>query len=86
MIILGSGAVGVEFASIFRRFGSQVTIVELLPRIVPAEDEAISAELEKSFKKQGIIDSHGHEGDEGDRRVRAASRSKRSCLTARSRK
>ena len=45
MVILGSGAVGVEFASIFRRFGSQVTIIELLPRIVPAEDEAISAEL-----------------------------------------
>ena len=54
MIILGSGAVGVEFASIFRRFGSQVTVLELLPRIVPGEDEAISAELEKSFKKQGI--------------------------------
>ena len=54
MIILGSGAVGVEFASIFRRFGSQVTVIELLPRIVPVEDEAISAELEKSFKKQGI--------------------------------
>ena len=54
MVILGSGAVGVEFASIFRRFGSQVTIIELLPRIVPAEDEAISAELTKSFKKQGI--------------------------------
>jgi dihydrolipoamide dehydrogenase len=54
MVILGSGAVGVEFASIFRRFGSQVTVIELLPRIVPAEDEAISAELEKSFKKQGI--------------------------------
>jgi dihydrolipoyl dehydrogenase len=54
MIILGSGAVGVEFASIFRRFGSQVTIIELLPRIVPVEDEAISAELEKSFRKQGM--------------------------------
>ena len=54
MIILGSGAVGVEFASIFRRFGSQVTLIELLPRIVPVEDEAISAELEKSFRKQGI--------------------------------
>jgi dihydrolipoamide dehydrogenase len=52
--ILGSGAVGVEFASIFRRFGSEVTLVELLPRIVPAEDEAISAELAKSFRKQGI--------------------------------
>lgn len=54
MVILGSGAVGVEFASIFRRFGSDVTIIELLPRLVPVEDEAVSAELEKSFRKQGI--------------------------------
>src|SRR5215831_5677904 len=52
--IMGSGAVGVEFASIFRRFGSDVTIIELLPRLVPIEDEAVSAELERSFKKQGI--------------------------------
>jgi dihydrolipoamide dehydrogenase len=52
--ILGSGAVGVEFGSIFRRFGSEVTIIELLPRLVPIEDEAISAELERSFRKQGI--------------------------------
>ena len=52
--ILGSGAVGVEFGSIFRRFGSEVTIIELLPRLVPVEDEAVSAELEKSFKKQGM--------------------------------
>jgi len=52
--IMGSGAVGVEFASIFRRFGSEVTIIELLPRLVPIEDEAVSAELERSFKKQGI--------------------------------
>jgi len=54
LVILGSGAVGVEFASLYRRFGSEVTIVELLPRLVPGEDEAVSAELEKSFKKQGI--------------------------------
>jgi dihydrolipoamide dehydrogenase len=54
IVIMGSGAVGVEFASIFRRFGSEVTIVELLPRIVPVEDEAVSTELERSFKKQGI--------------------------------
>jgi dihydrolipoamide dehydrogenase len=54
IVILGSGAVGVEFASIFRRFGSEVTIVELLPRIVPVEDDAVSAELEKSLRKQGI--------------------------------
>jgi dihydrolipoyl dehydrogenase len=54
IVIMGSGAVGVEFASIFRRFGSEVTIVELLPRLVPVEDEAVSAELERAFKKQGI--------------------------------
>src|SRR6185503_1949963 len=52
--IMGSGAVGVEFASIYRRFGSDVTILELLPRLVPIEDEAVSAELEKAFRKQGI--------------------------------
>ena len=56
---MGSGAVGVEFASIFRRFGSEVTIVELLPRLVPVEDEAVSAELEKSFRKQGITSHTG---------------------------
>jgi dihydrolipoamide dehydrogenase len=54
MIVVGSGAVGVEFASIYRRFGSEVTLVEMLPRLVPLEDEAISAELEKSVRKQGI--------------------------------
>ena len=54
MIILGSGAVGVEFASIYRRFGAEVTVIELLPRLVPVEDAAVSTELEKSFKKQGI--------------------------------
>jgi len=52
--IMGSGAVGVEFASIFRRFGSEVTLIELLPRIVPNEDEAVSAELDKAFRKRGI--------------------------------
>jgi dihydrolipoamide dehydrogenase len=54
LLIMGCGAVGVEFASIYRRFGSDVTIIELLPQLVPVEDEAVSAELEKSFKKQGI--------------------------------
>jgi len=54
LVIMGSGAVGVEFASIYKRFGTDVTIIELLPRLVPIEDEAVSAELEKSFKKQGI--------------------------------
>lgn len=54
LIVLGAGAVGVEFASIFHRFGSEVTIIELLPRVLPIEDEEISAELAKSLKKQGI--------------------------------
>jgi len=54
LVIMGSGAVGVEFASIYRRFGSEVTIIELVNRLVPVEDEAVSTELEKSFKKQGI--------------------------------
>ena len=52
--IMGSGAVGVEFASIFKSFGAEVTIIELLPRLVPVEDEAVSAELLKSFRKKGI--------------------------------
>jgi dihydrolipoamide dehydrogenase len=54
LLVVGAGAVGVEFASIFHAFGSEVTILEMLPRIVPLEDEEISAELEKSFKKKGI--------------------------------
>jgi dihydrolipoamide dehydrogenase len=52
--VMGSGAVGVEFASIYRRFGSDVTMFELLPHLVPLEDEAVSVELEKAFRKQGI--------------------------------
>ncbi|HXA49404.1 MAG TPA: dihydrolipoyl dehydrogenase [Candidatus Acidoferrum sp.] len=54
LIIIGAGAVGVEFASIFKRFGTDVTVVEMLPRIVPVEDEDISKELERNFKKQKI--------------------------------
>ena len=54
MVIMGAGAVGVEFASIFHRFGTKVMILEMLRRAVPLEDEEISAELEKAFRKQGI--------------------------------
>jgi dihydrolipoamide dehydrogenase len=54
LAVLGAGAVGVEFASCFQRFGSQVTIFEMLPRIVPVEDEEVSKELARVFKKQGI--------------------------------
>ena len=54
LAVVGGGAVGVEFASLFRSFGSEVTILEMLPRLVPLEDEEISAELEKAFRKRGI--------------------------------
>lgn len=54
LIVLGAGAVGVEFASAYRRFGSEVHIVEMLPRLVPLEDEDISAEFEKAFRRRGI--------------------------------
>src|SRR6478672_6675569 len=54
MIIVGSGAIGVEFGYFYNCLGTKVTIVEFLPRIVPVEDEEISKELDKNFKKQGI--------------------------------
>ena len=54
LVVVGSGAVGVEFASIFKSFGADVTILETLPRMVPAEDEDISKELLRLFKKRGI--------------------------------
>ena len=54
LLVIGSGAVGVEFASIFARFGSKTVVVEILPRVVPIEDEEISRELAASFKRQGI--------------------------------
>lgn len=54
LIVMGAGAVGCEFASVYSRFGAETTIVELLPRLVPLEDEEVSKELEKSFRKRGI--------------------------------
>ena len=54
LLIIGASAIGCEFASMYRAFGSEVTLVEALPRIVPVEDEEISAELTKAFTKRGI--------------------------------
>ena len=54
VIIIGSGAVGVEFATVWNSYGVDVTIVEMLPRLVPLEDEEVSAELAKALKKRGI--------------------------------
>ncbi|MEI9917200.1 MAG: dihydrolipoyl dehydrogenase [Bacteroidota bacterium] len=54
LLVVGSGAIGVEFAYFYSTIGSEVTVVEFLPRIVPVEDEEVSKQLERSFKKTGI--------------------------------
>jgi dihydrolipoyl dehydrogenase len=69
LVVLGGGIIGCEFASIFQRFGSEVTIVEMLPTLIPQEDEDATKELAKQFKKRGIalhlgkqctqVDDHG---------------------------
>ncbi len=60
VIVIGSGAIGVEFSTVWNSYGVDVTIVEMLPRLVPLEDEEISKELEKEFKKRGIKSLTGH--------------------------
>jgi len=69
LVVLGGGIIGCEFASIFNRFGSEVTIIEMLPHLIPTEDEDAAKELEKAFRKRGItqhlskqctqVDDHG---------------------------
>ncbi len=59
LVVIGAGAVGVEFASIFRSFGTEVAILEFLPRLVPPEDEEISKELARVFRKRGIETNTG---------------------------
>ena len=69
LVVLGGGIIGCEFASIFQRFGSEVTIVEMLPTLIPQEDEDATKELAKQFRKRGIslhlgkqctqVDDHG---------------------------
>ena len=54
LLVVGSGAIGIEFASFYRDLGAAVTVVEVLPRVLPVEDEEISAFAEKAFKKQGM--------------------------------
>jgi dihydrolipoamide dehydrogenase len=55
VVIIGAGAIGLEFATIWRSYGSEVTLVEMLPRIAPLEDEEVSTELQKAFTKRGIV-------------------------------
>ncbi len=75
--VIGAGAVGVEFASIFNRFGSKVTVIEMLPRVVPVEDEEISKELDKHFKKSGIRTETGAKAEN----IRKNANSVSVCLT-----
>lgn len=69
LVVLGGGIIGCEFASIFNRFGTDVTIIEMLPHLIPTEDEDAAKELEKAFRKRGVtqhlgkqctqVDDHG---------------------------
>jgi dihydrolipoamide dehydrogenase len=60
VVIIGAGAIGAEFATIWSSYGTQVTMVEMLPRLLPLEDEEVSAELTKAFQKRGIQVLTGH--------------------------
>ena len=60
VVIIGAGAIGVEFATVWNSYGTQVTLVEMLPRLVPLEDEEVSAELRRAFQKRGIQSLTGH--------------------------
>ena len=58
-VVIGAGAVGLEFASIYRSFGAEVTVVEALPRLAPLEDEEVSSEIARAFRKRGIASHAG---------------------------
>ena len=72
MAIIGAGAIGVEFAYFYSSFGTKVTLIEMLPNLLPVEDTEVSQALEKSFQKQGIkfLTEHQDDEDRADRRRR----------------
>ena len=87
VIIIGSGAIGVEFATVWSSYGVDVTVVEMLPRIVPLEDEEVSVELEKALKKRGIKTLTNHkvesiEAAEGSVKVKVSSQQGEKTLEA----
>jgi dihydrolipoamide dehydrogenase len=87
VIVIGGGAIGVEFSTVWNAYGTEVTIVEMLPRIIPLEDEEISAELSKAFQKRGIKVLAGHrvqsvETTDAGVRVKVASDSGEKTLEA----
>lgn len=87
VIIIGSGAIGVEFATIWSSYGVDVTIVEMLPRLVPLEDEEVSKELKKEFEKRGIKCLVGHkvesvESTKAGAKVKVSAEGKETALEA----
>ncbi len=87
VVVIGSGAIGVEFSTIWSAYGVDVTIVEMLPRVVPLEDEEVSKELEKEFKKRGIkiMTSHKVESVEATKtgvKVKVSAEGKETVLEA----
>ena len=85
LLVVGSGAIGIEFASFYRTLGAEVTVVEILPQILPVEDEEIAAHARKRFEKQGMQDPHRGQGREASRRARTASPRRSRPRTARRR-
>jgi dihydrolipoamide dehydrogenase len=81
LLVVGSGAIGIEFASFYRTMGAEVTVVEMLPQILPVEDEEIAAHARKRFEKQGMKILTSREGDQA--RQEATIRSPRRSRTAR---
>ena len=73
VVVLGGGVIGVEFASVWRSWGAEVTIVEALPHLVPNEDEAISKQFERAFRKRGIDFKLGVRSSRSPRTTRASS-------------
>ena len=84
LVVLGGGIIGCEFASIFAHFGSEVTIVEMLPTLIPQEDADAAKELQKAFKRRGIA-VHPREAVHGRRGHRRAASSSATATASRSR-
>ncbi len=89
LLVIGSGAIGIEFAAFYRNMGAEVTVVEVLDRILPVEDEEISAFARKAFEKQGIkiitgakVTSAAKDADSVTATIEPAARRRRSPSTA----
>jgi dihydrolipoamide dehydrogenase len=87
VVVIGAGAIGVEFSTVWRSYGTEVTIVEMLPRLLPLEDEEVSKELRKEFEKRGIKCLPDHkvesvEATENGVRVKVSAEGKETTLEA----